>query len=306
ISQDIALSVRYCEPSIRVEQHADTVQLLVHGITYTKSYWSALDVRETWARNNSWEAYASSQGYATLNIDRPGNGLSTRIDPFWADQLPFQIAAVNEVALALKSQKLLGRSFEKVALVGHSFGSIIASFIAEQYPETLDALLLTGYTRKLDTTPVFATLPLPASSVSPKFASLSSGYLATSSVSARLAAMYGQPGTYDPRFVARDLATQDTVTIGEIATTYQTPSERYQGPVAVITGGEDAIFCYDNSTKRGDCGSGETSIPAETRADFPNASNFSYFIADTGHDINLHYRAPGAFAYAHAWLEENG
>jgi hypothetical protein len=122
----------------------------------------------------------------------------------------------------------------------------------------------------------------------------------------RLVAFYGRNGTFDPQIADIDFNTQDTVAVGELLTADTTVATNFTGPVAVITGEQDACFCYVNTTVLGACGQGDTSLPAGVQDLFPNASNFSYFIPeDVEHDVNLHYRAPIAYAYAHNWLEFN-
>lgn len=38
------ISSRFCEPQIKVEHRQSSLQLLIHGVTYNKIYWSALDL----------------------------------------------------------------------------------------------------------------------------------------------------------------------------------------------------------------------------------------------------------------------
>ncbi|SNR43273.1 hypothetical protein SAMN06265360_105268 [Haloechinothrix alba] len=72
---------RLCVPA---GQSPDTIQVLVHGITYTHEYWHFPDPSEGTARYD-YSMAANDAGYATLAIDRIGSGrsshpLSTLID----------------------------------------------------------------------------------------------------------------------------------------------------------------------------------------------------------------------------------
>jgi hypothetical protein len=129
----------------------------------------------------------------------------------------------------------------------------------------------------------------------------------TSYAPGRQLLLYGRNGTFDPKVADLDFQTQDTVSIGEFTSNLGSTATNFTGPVVVITGEQDAAFCYVNATIGGACGQGDDSLPAQSREFFPNASSFSYSIPENiGHDINLHYRAHIAYAYTHDWLESNG
>lgn len=74
------ISGTLCKPTKHVPDLEDYIQVLVHGATYTKEYWST----GAWSSKNtpqySWSRYANYKGYHTLAIDRLGNGQSSRPD----------------------------------------------------------------------------------------------------------------------------------------------------------------------------------------------------------------------------------
>ncbi|RFU23978.1 hypothetical protein B7463_g12360, partial [Scytalidium lignicola] len=302
------ISARFCYPTKVVASRKNTVQLLVHGITYTKSYWSALDYSPAVSNQlYSWVDFAAANGYPTLAFDRPGNGNSTRRDPFQIEQVPMHAAVTNEIVKGLKAGHFVNQKFDKVILVGHSLGSMIANNMAVTYGDFADALVLTGYTRFGTPTSVIESDPFPAAEFSKKFASLNSGYLVTSLESGRELAFFGRNDTFDPKVANIDFQIQDVVGIGELVTANSFEAPDFTGPVAVITGRQDAAFCFVNNTVLGDCGQGANSLPAQVSSFFPNASNFSYFVPENiGHCINLHLKAREAFAFAHSWLQSVG
>ncbi|KAJ5197427.1 ctr copper transporter family protein [Penicillium cf. viridicatum] len=125
---------------------------------------------------------------------------------------------------------------------------------------------------------VLAVDTVPAASLFPRFAGLSTGYVVASTNLGRRA------------IADLDFSTQDTVAIGELATASATVAVNYTGPVVVITGEQDAVGCFVNPIVRGHCGRGDASKPAQVRYLFPSASTFSFFVPEgVGHDINFHY-----------------
>ncbi|KXG50215.1 uncharacterized protein PGRI_061820 [Penicillium griseofulvum] len=313
-STALNISARYCEP-IGPSPRRDAIQLLVHGITYSKDYWSALGISGVQSRLYSWVDFATRRGYATLSIDRAGDGASSRPNPFHTDQIPLHAAVANQIATQLKRGQIIrGRSFEKVIYVGHSLGSIIGVDLAATYPDAVDALVLTGYAAAESASPlILETGLLPAKEALPaRFGSVDDGYLVTSSLSGRQKAFYGRNGTFDPQVSSLDFDIQQTVSVGEMATaSLAKVATNYSGPVTVITGDQDATFCFVNETSDGsgpggECGQGKTSGPARVSSLFPAAANFSVTVLDNiGHCINLHYKAIVAYAVAHDWMDEH-
>ncbi|RDH27528.1 Alpha/beta hydrolase family-domain-containing protein [Aspergillus welwitschiae] len=311
-STALNISARYCEPSWALP-HRDAIELLVHGITYTKDYWSALGMLGDQSRLYSWVDFATRRGYATLSIDRAGDGASSHPNPFHTDQISLHAAVANRIAVELKRGKIIhGRSFEKVIYVGHSQGSVIGVELAATYPDAVDAMMLTGYAASSNSPLVMQTGLVPAKDALPaRFGSLDDGYLVTSSFPAREKAFYGRNGTFDPQVSALDFDVQQTVSVGELATFSRIKVvSNYSGPVTVITGNQDAAFCYvdetsDGSGPGGECGQGKASRPANVSSLFPAASSFSATVLDNiEHCINLHYEAVTAYTVAHDWIDE--
>ncbi|KAJ5197685.1 hypothetical protein N7449_008164 [Penicillium cf. viridicatum] len=312
-STALNISARYCEP-IGPSPRRDAIQLLVHGITYSKDYWFALGMSGVQSRLYSWVDFATRRGYATLSIDRAGDGASSHPNPFHTDQIPLHAAVANQIAAQLKRGQIIrGRSFEKVIYVGHSLGSMIGVELAATYPDSVDALMLTGYAAEPGSPLLLETGLLPAKEALPaRFGSLDDGYLVTSSLPGRQKAFYGRNGTFDPQVSTLDFDIQQTVSVGEMATaSLAKVATNYSGPVTVITGDQDATFCFVNETSDGsgpggECGQGKTSGPARVSSLFPAATSFSVTVLDNiGHCINLHYEAIVAYAVAHDWMDEH-
>ena len=67
--------------------------------------------------------------------------------PFLSIQAQAEVEALNSVTLQLRSGGIpeIGRSFDKVIHVGHSFGSVQSYWLSALYPENTDGVILTGF-----------------------------------------------------------------------------------------------------------------------------------------------------------------
>ncbi|GFF56978.1 hypothetical protein IFM46972_10654 [Aspergillus udagawae] len=236
VTAEVGISLRYCKPPTLIPSRESTIQLLVHGITYNKNYWSALRPPAALPGpmdRYSWVRYAAEHGYATISIDRMGNGLSSRPDPYTVDQLAMHVSIIHKLVRALRTGTLLGRPFAKVVYVGHSFGSVIGYNLVAIHPETVDALFLTGFS-----IPDISTSDLvPVSRLTlGRYSGLSDGYLVSSSPAGRRASFFGSNGTFDPEIARMDFEMQDTVAAGEFLIGNTAPPVNYAGPVAVMSG----------------------------------------------------------------------
>lgn len=313
------IHARYCEPTEQVASRRDTLQVLVHGITYTLDYWSGDLPPGTSAGQDeySWIKYAANQGYPTLSIDRLCNGASSRPNGLVFCQLPLQAEVIHAIVEAARNGTLpeAKQSFDKIICVGHSYGSLVANGHSTQYPDDVDAYIFTGYSDVLtqgEAGVAVLSLFLPAAVVSPtEFGGLllDPTYLLSSSKNGTKSVEFY--GDYDAEFVQYDLDHRGTVTLGEVATGTlgQIPAPHFKGAVFVLNGNEDGIFCEDGpvqalATVPGNCSKGYSSGVA---SHYPAASKFGYYnTANTGHCLNIHLTAQESFKHAHNFLSEAG
>lgn len=88
------LAGTYCPASVENENNSK-LQVLFHGITANRGYWSALgglgvDYPEYEPSNYSWVDVANARGYPTLAMDRLGAGESSHPDPVLVVQGPYE------------------------------------------------------------------------------------------------------------------------------------------------------------------------------------------------------------------------
>jgi hypothetical protein len=106
--------------------HQATMQIVLHGSTYSHSYWDWPFQPETY----SYVRRATAAGYAVLNIDRIGIGQSDH-PPAEDVTIGANAYVVHQIVQQLRGGGLVVPSFGRiragrVALVGHSLGSVIS------------------------------------------------------------------------------------------------------------------------------------------------------------------------------------
>ncbi|NMH98287.1 alpha/beta fold hydrolase [Pseudonocardia acidicola] len=289
----------------------DTVQVLVHGITYDHRYWNIADPDDPQGDRYSWEAAAAKAGYATAAIDRIGNGDSTR-PVSAAINIDSNATAVHQVVQALREGRIESpgerAAFDKVALVGHSYGSMTSFIEASRYQD-VDALVLTGVShniREVQTPTAIESKHYPAA-LDPQFQGSmpDPGYI-TSRPGTRYDLFYA-PGTdVDQRIVERDEATKGTVTQTELANypiIFRTPLD-VRAPVFIINGSLDGIFCSQGPLDLGaPCSTPQSLIENERPWFGPDVPSIDAHITEgAGHDLNAFRTSQESFAASMDWL----
>ncbi|KAJ8611920.1 hypothetical protein MRB53_037716 [Persea americana] len=315
ITAGYTIAGRYCAPEVYNASRAETVQLLVHGVGYDRNYWSGKGVPGSAQQVNgteySWVDYASQQGYPTFSIDRLCNGQSSHIVGLEC-QTTINSATLHDVVRQLRAGVVGGKAFKKVVMVGHSEGSVIANVHAQQYPADVDSYMLTGFSDRFANGAVSVLglfLPVPAAAVFPaKYGTLDPSYTVGGSRSGYEAAFYF--GKYSEDLVDLDFANRGAVPLGEVLTSLlgQLPAPSFTGPVFVLTGQEDQVFCARGEVngllgQSADCGSGSTSAGAETQRLYPGSTRYAYYhVLQNGHDTNFHTTARSSFKVAHDFI----
>ncbi|KAL9042818.1 MAG: hypothetical protein Q9214_003677 [Letrouitia sp. 1 TL-2023] len=244
-------------------------------------------------------------------------------DPLQVVQLAYQVELYHDLA-----QQLRGRSprsseapnyWEKIIWVGHSYGSITGTSVSAKYPEDADIFVQSGIAvpdanQLVSLAPLLATYA-PAAEFDPaRFpaSAYPAGYVTFSVKKARREYVYTRPLIdFDPVKVDKEFATEGTTTWGEALGQGFTNSTRYDKPVFVMTGQEDAVFCANSSggSSVADCGSGPESRTAAMKIFYPAVptENFeAYLQPNAGHAHQIHYSAPIGFAKVQAFLNRHG
>jgi len=281
---------------------ATSVELLLHGFTYGQYYFDLPFQPELY----SFVQVAHARGFATLNIDRLGTvGSLQPLSPFVT--MDNQASVVHQVVGALRSGSL-GVAFEKVVLVGHSSGSLIAYLEAGRFQD-VDALVATGASHELNAVNI-ATRVLGQSApalLDPKFAGLllDPGYVTT--LPGRRDTFY-EVGNADPQVIALDEELKQTATLEEALTVLPdfilNESANINLPVLAVNGEREPFFC--NGLLAGDCSSSDALRESERVFYGPDAQVDAIVVPGAGHDVTLELNAPETNAEIQAWVAAQG
>jgi pimeloyl-ACP methyl ester carboxylesterase len=274
-----------------------TIQIALHGATYSHLYWDWPFEPELY----SYVRRATAAEYAVLSLDRIGIGLSDH-PPAAAVTIDVNAFVVHQIVAALRSGDLVVPAFGRVragrvALVGHSLGSVISIDEAATYGD-VDGLVLTGVSHEV--TPLLGEIlgALYPANLDPHFAGrdLPDGYLTSQP---GLRTVFYQAPFYDPQVVAVDEENKETVTTAELDTAFPALdlSTGIHVPVLVVVGDYDRAFCGAPT-----CSASGT-LAAEPSFYPADACVETAIVPETGHDVNLHFHAQTAYDTILDWMD---
>jgi pimeloyl-ACP methyl ester carboxylesterase len=278
----------------RCGKRRHTVQVLVHGATYTHRYWDAAIEGET---GYSYARFMAGRCYSVLALDRLGAGESSDPDGDLVN-LANDASSLAQVVRSLREpENPMGRKFKNVVLVGHSFGTFASVYAQGAEGNPADALVATGWLHSPGTIPVdpaviAALLGSPYIGLPPEF---------------RTALFYHAPSA-EPAVVDYDNATlADTFTRGFLLDAVQMFTARALGDVAHIK----AISKVDQVTvpvfvQLGDFDALFPSALAGPEAGFYSSSPSVTVdhLTDMGHSFNLHRNRQEGWEHIADWIAD--
>lgn len=211
------------------------LQVLVHGGTYNHKYW---DVPAINGHSYSYARFMAEEGYALLAIDQLGTGESSKPSGDFVT-LNETASSLHQVLVQMRSpNNQLGYAFEKIVLVGHSFGSI-NSILVQATHHDADALVVTALGH--------VPHPLP---ITPELINQLAQFPYFSLPAPVRSALFYFPDAADPDVIDYDNANlADLLTRGQLFTTFAAifnPAADkvglVTGPVLVQLGENDALW----------------------------------------------------------------
>ncbi len=277
------------------------LQVLVHGGSYDHTYWNF----PGFDKRYSYSAYMNRAGYATLAIDQLGVGKSSH--PASTEvSYTASTKAVSQVVVAVKGG-VLGQSYSKVVLVGHSIGSLL-SLGAQGLYGSADGILLSGFTHTLGMglferlgAKVVPALQDPIVMAKNAIPAGDTGYV--SIIGGR--SVFYDAGDADPAVVTADENSRSEQS-GSL-NAFEALAVNVSGiktPVFIANGVLDIAFCAQGKAgATTDCSSAVTLKTAE-QAFFTSATPLeTYVLPGAGHNLNLTLQAQSWYGAALSWFQ---
>lgn len=300
------ISAEYCTPSV-LGPNSSTLQILTHGLGFNRTYWDFYLPNATDDAQYSYINRITGAGYSTLSWNRLGIEPSTIADPYRHIQTPVELATLISLTLLARAGNVSHVPIpKKVVHVGHSWGSVLSLGLAAVAPQLTDGIVLTGFSGDNHYQGLFfaASGSHIASGNAPhRFPAkqYSTGFLTWPDKFANQYAFLAYP-YFDPAVLDQAEATKYPFTVGEFLTYSAIPSTApaFKGPVLFLAGEADLIFCGSNCT--GLYGADSATVKA-----FNGSSSVETHIQPkTGHGINLHKNATGAYDVVIDWASRHG
>ncbi|CAG8954711.1 hypothetical protein HYFRA_00004634 [Hymenoscyphus fraxineus] len=292
------IGATFCQPKFNGTQNSSTVILASHGLGFDRSYWNIPYQPEKY----SFLDFVIGQGYSVLFYDRLGVGQSSKVSGY-INQLSIQESILAQLAALVKSGAYTGTLGvpKSTVLIGHSFGSTITHAVAKSKPGAADAIILTGYSNNatLVKTPVLISawqLKI-ANLFREAWSQLDTGYVTWVDLYSNVNTFFKAPGyTTDAAMFAEQHKQPFGIT--ELLSGGSPGRTNYTGPVLVVAGSNDFIFC------NGYC---EGVLEPAAKLDFPSSSSLKTYVQpDTGHGMNFHTNATGFYKVVTDFLASNG
>lgn len=292
------LSAEYCTPP---GPRASTVDVLVPGATYNEAYWD-------WPVDPAAYSFVDKDllaHRATLAVSGLGTGASSH---------PVSSAITATVSAYTIHQAIAWirhAGYQKVDLIGHSVGSIIASLVAATWPGDAGRVVLTGDLSLVSANENAAQADIWPADQDPQFAGdgLDPGYLTT--VPGIRGTLFYYNG--NPAVVAWDESHKDVVSATEFESALAlpalppgpaNPTDGITAPVLLLVGQQDHLLCQGGGTP--DC----ANLPALQAFEAPyfaRAVSLTVLsVPRTGHDLALSPTAGLSFAMINAWINTHG
>ncbi|MGD8374249.1 MAG: alpha/beta hydrolase [Candidatus Woesebacteria bacterium] len=247
---------------------------------------------------------AAKAGLVVFNYDQLGTGGKSDTPPAALLSLLAQADVLHQIIVKARSGQIGGVSAPQILVYGHSLGGEEALINQSLHPDDADVVVSMGYLR--DANPAAAvelgTMRTDALSTLSDWGD--AGFLTT--VEGTRGFFHGD--TADSRMIAADDANRgvaSTATAVQAAwlrlaeNRHLTDAITDDTIVLQVSGDNDVLGC-DESVSGLSCSSDQVLFDREKQY-FPNTCLATYSVADSGHDVGLHYDAKRYYKRVNNW-----
>lgn len=297
--RDQTIAGTFCKPRWHKTK---TVDVLVHGSTYNRSYWDfpVDSPKYSYVEQN----LRAQSGRATFNYDQLGNGKSSR-PVSTAVTMDAEAFVLHQIIQHFKKAK----HYREVNVIGHSFGAMIGIREAANFSDVrddVDRLVVTGSLQGLGPALQNGEIQTYTAQEDPQFAGkgYDEGYR---TVRPGVKSVFYYLPAADPDVIAYDEAHKDVISATKYAEgVAQRPvpagsnlTNQVRVPVLLIAGQQDRLYCGITF----DC-TDTAAVRAFQLPYYTNAASFKVVtIPQTGHDLALHPSATDSFREIDHWLK---
>jgi pimeloyl-ACP methyl ester carboxylesterase len=250
----------------------------------------------------SQQSYALAAAYPDITDALILTGFS-----FNASALLSTIASFNTKIARLNQPLRFGSTNAAVAIDTLAAATNGSDFSIENAMSAISSLNLTtqDYAYILQSTEIWDMIAGYNMMPAPIPQDLPMGYLTWSDAQVNQYNFVYPPGA-DTNIIYYSEQNKQPFTVGELLTLGGAPATSpFTGPVQVVTGRQDAIYCSGDCLATGD--PAVPNIPASIGAYLPESSNFTTYIPeDVGHGLNVHYNARMSYEAIQKFLMANG
>ncbi|KAF8861502.1 alpha/beta-hydrolase [Acephala macrosclerotiorum] len=223
---------------------ASTVLIATHGLGFDRTYWDPSIQPEKY----SFVDFAIAKSYSVFFYDRLGLSDSSEISGYQT-QVSLQVAVLTQL-ITLTRAGHFSIPPTSIILLGHSFGSTVSNAVLATHPTLVDGVILTGIGYHIPDTSVSfeAWQPRLARLQSPeRWRQLDGGWVSWVDVWSNVNTFFKAP-FYDQKVVEWAEAHKQPFSLMEVISLSITDvhSPKFTGPVLVMSGEFDLIFCNGN------------------------------------------------------------
>lgn len=272
----------------------------VAGFSYNSWYFDPTYKNHTYSSVRA----AAKAGLVVFNYDQLGTGGESDTPPAALLSLLAQTNVLHQIIVKARAGQIGGISAKQILIYGHSLGGQEALINQSLNPDDADVIVVIGYLRDANPAAAVTLGTMRVDALSTLSSWGDAGFLTTADGTRGF--FHGD--TADPEMIAADEANRgvaSTATAAQAAylrlaaNRYMTNAITSDTIVLQVSGRNDVLGC-DESVSGLSCASDQVLFDREKQY-FANTCLATYSVADSGHNVGLHYDAKRYYKRVNGW-----